>query len=499
MILKELLATHVAVKEIVGCEDIAVKSLCYDSRAVERGGCFFAIVGTLSDGHDYIASAVERGAVAVVCERLPAECTDGVTYVVVESAQRAMSEMAACYYGHPSCELKLVGVTGTNGKTTTATLLADLFESLGYATGLISTVVYRVAGESYDSTHTTPDAIRLNAMLRQMVDSGCDYCFMEVSSHSVVQDRIHGLYFEGGVFTNLTHDHLDYHGTFAEYLRAKKRFFDGLGRDSFALINVDDRNGEVMVQNCAARVLRYSLRSGADFRAKVLEMHFDGMLMDLYDWQRGSCELWVRLLGRFNAYNLLTVYGVARALGVEGEEILAPLSALGCVSGRFEHIEAPEGRTVIIDYAHTPDALQKVLESISEIANGGGGAKARGVVVVCGCGGDRDREKRPKMGRIAYDGASTVIFTSDNPRGESPEAIIADMVAELPSGGGGAKRWLKVVDRGEAIRMAVVMSQPGDVILIAGKGHEKYQLVGGVRHEFDDHAHAAEAIKQYLS
>ncbi len=498
MNIKELISATEVVQVVGDLASCEVQSLSYDSRSVERGGCFFAVVGTLSDGHDYISKAIERGAVAVVCERLTTpEPKEGICYIVVESAQRAMGDMAASFYGDPSRELKLVGVTGTNGKTTTATLLADLFEGLGYAVGLISTVVYRVGGERIASTHTTPDAIRLQAMLRRMVDCGCEYCFMEVSSHSVVQERIRGLRFAGAVFTNLTHDHLDYHGTFAEYLRAKKQLFDGLERGAFALVNIDDRNGVVMTQNTKAKVLHYSLRSGADFRAKVLEMHFDGMLLDMYDSQSGSCEVWVRLLGRFNAYNLVTVYGVARALGLDRETILTQLSVLGGVDGRFEHLSAAGGRTIIIDYAHTPDALQKVLESIAEIANSGGRAK-REIITVCGCGGDRDQQKRPEMGRIAYEGSSTVIFTSDNPRGEDPEAIIEQMVVGVKASVADGRRWLKVTDRAEAIRMAVALSSEGSVILIAGKGHERYQIVGSERHDFDDHEHAQEAIKQYL-
>ncbi len=484
---------------IAGNQSVDITSLCYDSRSVERGACFFAVVGTLTDGHDYIDMAVERGAVAVVCERMPQRLSDGVCYVVVDSAQQAMGDMASRFYGNPSCELKLVGITGTNGKTTTATLLADLFEALGYSVGLISTVVYRVGNECIDSTHTTPDTIRLNMMLRRMVDQGCSYCFMEVSSHSIVQDRIRGLHFAGAVFTNLTHDHLDYHVTFAEYLKAKKMLFDRLEKGAFALVNIDDRNGDVMVQNCSAEVSRYSLRSFADFRAKILEIHFDGMLLNISDLQLGgSSELWVRLLGRFNAYNLLAVYGVARLLGLSDGEVTQPLSALGSVDGRFEQIVAPGGRTIIIDFAHTPDALQKVLESISEIANGAGGASRRGVITVCGCGGDRDAQKRPQMGRIAYEGSTTAIFTSDNPRGEDPDAIIAQMVEGVGVALSAERRWLKITDRGEAIRMAIALSQPGDVVLVAGKGHEKYQIIKGVKHHFDDHEEVELAVKQYL-
>ncbi len=478
--------------EVLQSFDGEVVALAYDSRVVGGGCCFFAIAGTVCDGNDFIGTAVEKGAVAIVCERAPemSDMVSGVTYVKVDSAQMAMAAVAKEFYGNPSAELKLVGVTGTNGKTTTATMLADLFEALGYKTGLISTVTYRIAGEHYNSTHTTPDTLRLNGLLREMVEAGCDYCFMEVSSHSVVQDRIAGLEFAGAVFTNLTHDHLDYHGTFAEYLKAKMGLFDGLSKGAFALVNVDDKNGDVMVQNCAAKVARYSLRSMADYRAKVVEMHFDGMMLQL----QGE-ELWVRILGRFNAYNLLAAYGVAEQFGIAKGDILVALSQLGAVSGRFEHFSAPGDRTVIVDYAHTPDALKSVLNTIDEICAGSG----RGVVTICGCGGDRDSTKRGDMARIAYQGSSMAIFTSDNPRSEEPEAILAEMVEGVSGEPKMAnKRWLKITDRAEAIRTAIMMSSEGDVILIAGKGHETYQIIGKERVDFDDRVHARAAIEQYL-
>ncbi len=462
-----------------------ITSLTFDSRSVESGSCFFAIVGTVSDGHDYIEMAIEKGAVAVVCERMPDKICDEVSYIVVEDANIAMGEMACRFYGHPSRELKLVGITGTNGKTTTATMLADLFEELGYATGLISTVTYRIGGEEFNSTHTTPDTIRLNAMLRQMVDRGCSYCFMEVSSHSVVQNRIMGLEFAGGVFSNLTHDHLDYHGTFAEYIKAKKLFFDRLPKSAFALINIDDRNGEVMVQNCRAKVSRYSLRSMAEYRAKVMEMHFDGMLMQI-----GGEELWVQILGRFNAYNILAVYCTALLLGANKGDLLVALSRLKAVNGRFEHFAVAGGRTIIVDYAHTPDALKNVLATINEIRQGG-----QSLTTVCGCGGERDTTKRPEMARIAHEGSSMAIFTSDNPRHEDPEAILAQMIEGVQ----GLKRWIKISDRAEAIRSAVMMSKEGEIILIAGKGHEKYQIIGDTKRDFDDHEVARAAAKQYLN
>ncbi len=488
MTIKELLE-GVATREIIGDCATTITKLSYDSRDICAGSCFFAIVGTLSDGHNYIEAALSRGAVAVVCERIPAgELNSAVCYVVVDSTEQTMSEMASRFWGDPSSEIELVAVTGTNGKTTTATLLADLFEELGYATGLISTVTYRFGGEEVASTHTTPDTLRLNAMLRQMVDAGCSYCFMEVSSHSVVQRRIAGLRFAGAVFTNLTHDHLDYHKTFMEYLKAKKGLFDALPKDAFALVNLDDRNGEVMVQNCAARVVSYSLQRMADLRAKVIEMHFDGMLLSI-----DGEQLWVQLLGRFNAYNLLAIYGVARELGIARDEALVAMSRLSSVSGRFEHFNTAGGRTVIVDYAHTPDALSSVLATIDEIGGGG-----RNITTVCGCGGERDKTKRPEMARIAYEGSTTAIFTSDNPRGEDPEQILSEMVAGVAGVGSATKRWLKIGDRAEAIRTAVMLSGEGDVILIAGKGHETYQIIGNERLHFDDREVARDAIKQYL-
>ena len=458
--------------EIVGDTSVEVAALNYDSRRVAAGDCFFAVVGVQSDGHNYIAQAIERGARAVVCERLPEEAIDGVCYVQVADTNAAMADMAAAFYGHPSRELKLVGVTGTNGKTTTATLLYDLFRMLGYRAGLISTVVYRVGDRQIESTHTTPDAIRLNTMLREMVDEGCDYCFMECSSHAIVQDRIRGLQFAGGMFTNLTHDHLDYHKTFAEYLRAKKLFFDNLPKGAFALTNIDDRNGRVMVQNTRASVRTLSLRSMADFRCKVIEMLLDGMLLRL-----DGEEVWVKFIGRFNAYNLLTIYAAALMLGQRKEEVLTAISSLQSVSGRFEYIRAEDGTTAVVDYAHTPDALENVITTIEEIRR-----PDQNLIVLCGCGGDRDKTKRPEMAAIAVKYATTAIFTSDNPRSEDPEQILRDMVEGLPS----SARYLKIADREDAIRTAAMLARPGDIILLAGKGHETYQIIGTEKIHFDD-------------
>ena len=477
--LSELLSAT-AVVQFVTAADPQIGALEYDSRKVKAGDCFFAVCGTQSDGHNYIASAIESGAVAVVCQELPQQLNEGVSYIVVEDSNKAMADMAAAFYDYPSEELELVGVTGTNGKTTVATLLCDLFQLLGHKAGLISTVVYRVGEREIASTHTTPDAIRLNAMLREMVDEGCDYCFMEVSSHSVVQERIRGLKFAGGIFTNLTHDHLDYHGTFAEYIKAKRLFFDSLPKQSFALTNIDDRNGEVMVQNAVAKVSRYSLRSMADFRCKVLEMLFDGMLLDVCDR-----EVWVQLLGRFNAYNLLAVYGTATLLGKSSDEVLQAMSALKKVNGRFEPMRSESGITAIVDYAHTPDALENVIATINDIRREG-----QKLIVVCGCGGDRDATKRPEMGRIASREADIAIFTSDNPRTENPEVILDQMEAGKWEG----SRTLRISDRAQAIHTAVMLAAAGDIILVAGKGHETYQIIGTEKRHFDDREVLAEAF-----
>ena len=478
--IKELIRALDAV-QVVGDTSVGVSGLNYDSRKVAVGDCFFAVVGVQSDGHNYIPQAVERGACVVVCERLPESFAEGVCYVQVADTNAAMADMAAAYYDNPSRELKLVGVTGTNGKTTTATLLYELFGLLGYRAGLISTVVYRVGSREIESTHTTPDAIRLNAMLREMVDEGCEYCFMECSSHAIVQDRIRGLRFVGGMFTNLTHDHLDYHKTFAEYLRAKKLFFDRLPKGAFALTNIDDRNGRVIVQNTQATVRTLSLRSMADFRCKLVEMLMDGMLLRL-----DGEEVWVKFIGRFNAYNLLTIYAAALMLGQSKEEVLTAISTLQSVSGRFEYIRAEDGTTAVVDYAHTPDALENVITTIEEIRR-----PDQNLIVLCGCGGDRDKTKRPEMAAIAVKYATTSIFTSDNPRTEDPEQILRDMVEGLPMDA----RYLKIADRGEAVRTAAMLARPGDIILLAGKGHETYQVIGTEKIHFDDR----EEIQKYFA
>ncbi len=463
-------------------DDSQITGLTFDSRTVSEGNCFFAVRGTQSDGHDYIERAVEAGARAVVCERLPEKQSEGVSYIVVEDTSAAMADMAAAYYDNPSHELHLVGVTGTNGKTTIATLLYDLYRKMGYRAGLISTVVYRIDTREVASTHTTPDAIRLNAMLREMVDCGCDYCFMEVSSHSLVQNRVRGLKFRGAMFTNLTHDHLDYHGTYAEYIRAKKLLFDRLPREAFALVNVDDRNGDVMVQNCRAHVARYSLRQVATYHAKVLEMLFDGMLLRI-----GQQEVWVSFLGRFNAYNLLCVFGAAMEMGADEGEVLQALSSLHSVSGRFEPLRSTGGVTAIVDYAHTPDALENVITTINDIRQAG-----QRLFVVCGCGGDRDPSKREAMGRIASREADVAILTSDNPRTEDPERILDQIMQGVETGA----QALRIADRRQAIRTAVMMATKGDIILVAGKGHEDYQIIGHEKIHFSDKEEVRKAFEE---
>lgn len=482
--MKELsfLTEHTQVKEILGNKEVNIKRLNFDSRTVEEGDCFFAIRGEVCDGHRFIASAIEKGAAAIVCEEAPQEMTDKVTYIVVEDSHGAMADMASAFYDFPSCKLKLVGITGTNGKTTTATLLYDMVRQMGYNAGLISTVVYKINEREIVSTHTTPDPIRLNAMMREMVEEGCEYCFMECSSHAIVQERIRGLKFAGGLFSNITHDHLDYHKTFAEYIRAKKLFFDHLPEKAFSVVNIDDKNGRVMVQNTRSKVRTLSLRTMADYRAKIIEMHLDGMLLRINDR-----EVWVGLVGRFNAYNLLTVYAAAIELGFDQEEVLRALSMMHSVRGRFETVRSSTGVTAVIDYAHTPDALENVILTIEEFRK-----ENQRLIVVCGCGGNRDKTKRPKMAQIAVKYASTAIFTSDNPRHEDPEAILDDMTAPLTA----AERYLRIANRHEAIRTAVLLAQPNDIILLAGKGHEDYQIIGDEKIHFDDREEICQQFNQ---
>ena len=480
MILSELL-NGVTYNSISGSAERSVAALTYDSRSVSEGACFFAVAGTVVDGHNFIGKAIEGGATSVVCQYVPEEVSGAdCTFVVVEDTNLAMGTIASNFYGNPSHELKVVGVTGTNGKTTIATLLYDLMHSMGYKAGLISTVVYKVGAREIVSTHTTPDAIRLNAMMREMVDEGCEYCFMECSSHAIVQHRIEGLRFVGGLFTNITHEHLDYHKTFAEYIRAKKSFFDALPKSAFALVNCDDRNGEVMLQNTKASRYTLSLQKMADFRAKVVEMMAEGMELRI-----DNKEVWVQFLGRFNAYNLLTVYGAAVLLGFDKDVVLEHLSMLRPVSGRFETVIAKDGTTAVVDFAHTPDALENIINTIDELRQSG-----QRLIVVCGCGGDRDKTKRPVMGGMAAKMADVAIFTSDNPRTENPEDILREMEEGVESG----DKYLKITDRHEAIKTAVMLAEPRDIILLAGKGHEDYQIIGTEKHHFND----KEVIKEWF-
>ncbi len=473
MLLKELLL-DIKVLASVGNQELEISGIEFDSRKVAPGYLFVGTRGTAVDGHDFIAAAIEKGAVAVVCEQMPEQTVDEVTYVQVANSADALGFLAAAWYGYPSSKLTLVGVTGTNGKTTIATLLYQLFRELGNKTGLLSTVCNYVDDLEVEATHTTPDALSLNALLHQMVEAGCTYAFMEVSSHSVEQGRIAGLKFDGGIFTNLTRDHIDYHLTFENYLKAKKKFFDQLPEDSFALTNADDKNGMVMLQNTKAKKYTYSLRGLADFKTKILEHSFEGMLLDMNDK-----EVNVSFIGKFNASNLSAVYGAAVLLGADEMETLRIISSLKSVSGRFETLHAPSGFTAIVDYAHTPDALNNVISTINQILQGSGR-----LITVVGCGGNRDKGKRPMMAREAVDGSWKAILTSDNPRFEDPQEILKDMTDGLDAVQ--RTKALTIVDRREAIKTACALAQPGDVVLIAGKGHENYQIIQGVKYHFDD-------------
>ena len=473
MRLNELLK-NVETLSIVGDVNVEITGVNIDSRRIEKGHLFVAIPGTVTDGHKFIPKAIELGAAAVLCEIIPEEQTAGITYIKVASTEDAVGKVATLFYGDPSRKLKLVGVTGTNGKTTIATLLYNMFRKFGHKCGLLSTVCNYIEGEAIPADHTTPDPIELNRLLAQMVDAGCEYAFMECSSHAIAQKRIGGLKFAGGLFTNLTRDHLDYHKTFENYRDAKKAFFDGLDKDAFAITNADDKNGMIMVQNCKAQVKTYSTRTMADFKAKIIECHFEGMYLDI-----NGKEVGVQFIGKFNVSNLLAVYGAAVMLGKKPEDILLILSTLKSVNGRLEPIHSPEGYTAIVDYAHTPDALENVLNAIHEVLNGNGK-----VITVCGAGGNRDKGKRPIMAQEAVKQSDKVIITSDNPRFEEPQDIINDMLAGLDQKQ--MKKVLSIVDRREAIRTACMLAEKGDVILIAGKGHEDYQEIKGVKHHFDD-------------
>ena len=459
---------------IVGDNTVEITGVNIDSRRIQPGHLFVAIKGTQVDGHSFIQKAIDLGAAAILCEDMPEARAEGVTYVQVASTEDAVGPVATLFYGDPTSRLKLVGVTGTNGKTTIATLLYNMFRKMGHKCGLLSTVCNYIEDEAIPTSHTTPDPIELNALLKRMVDAGCEYAFMECSSHAIAQKRIGGLKFTGGLFTNLTRDHLDYHKTFENYRDAKKAFFDSLPKSAFAITNADDKNGMFMVQNTKATVKPYSTRSMADFKARILECHFEGMYLEV-----DGHEVGVQFIGKFNVSNLLAVYGAAVMLGKQPEDILLVMSTLKSVSGRLEPIHSPEGYTAIVDYAHTPDALENVLKAIHEVLNGKGK-----VITVCGAGGNRDKGKRPIMAQEAVRQSDRVIITSDNPRFEEPQDIINDMLAGLNSQQ--MKKVVSIVDRKEAIRTACMLAQKGDVILIAGKGHEDYQEIKGVKHHFDD-------------
>lgn len=474
MRLNDLLREIQYTRLVLPKDEVEVNSVNIDSRLVQDGGMFIAIKGTQADGHAYIPAAEEKGATAIVCENIPEKQSPNVAYIVVADAQAVAGKIATTFYGNPSQKLRLVGVTGTNGKTTIATLLYELFKEMGHKCGLLSTVCNYIDGEAYPSTHTTPDAISLNKLLSQMVDAGCEYAFMEVSSHALAQERVGGLEFAGGIFTNLTRDHMDFHETMENYLKAKKSFFDNLPRNAFAITNLDDKNGPVMVQNCRGDVKSYSTRTMGNYKARLVETHLDGMILEF-----NNREFSTLLTGRFNISNLLAIYGAAVELGKDPEEVLRVMSTLRPVSGRFETLHSPDGVSAIVDYAHTPDALKNVLGTINEVLRGRGN-----VITVVGAGGNRDKGKRPIMAVEAVKGSNRVILTSDNPRFEEPQDIINDMLAGLNDEQ--RKNVISIVDRKEAIRTACALAQKGDVILVAGKGHEDYQDVKGVKHHFDD-------------
>ena len=473
MILSELLH-NVQIIETIGSTDLEISAVEFDSRKIQSDSLFVALSGTQVDGHDFISKSIDSGAIAIVCEKKPAELNPEVTYVVVENSSIALGIIASNLYGNPTEKLKLIGITGTNGKTTTATLTYHLLEALGYPTILVSTIRILIHGKEIPSSHTTPDILTLNKIFSEAVESGCEFAVMEVSSHGIHQNRIAGLHFQLGVFTNITHDHLDYHQTFAEYIKAKKQFFDQLPKSSMALTNIDDKNGIVMLQNSPAKRYSYALKTDADFKAKILENQFEGMLL-LLDGK----EFWTPLIGQFNAYNLLAVYSIARLFNFEQEEILTQLSTLKNVDGRFQSFISEGGIVAIVDYAHTPDALENVLNTIQNIRT-----RNEKLITVVGCGGDRDKTKRPEMAKIASSESDLAIFTSDNPRSEDPEVILEEMEAGVEPQN--YKKTLKITDRKEAIKTALKMAEKNDIFLIAGKGHETYQEIKGVKHHFDD-------------
>ena len=472
-----------AFTELQGSADVEIGSIVFDSRKVVPHSLFVAVRGTRVDGHDYIDQAIEQGAVAVICEDLPAKVTGEVDFFMVADASKALGIISANFYDNPSSKLKLVGVTGTNGKTTIATLLYKLFRDLGYKCGLLSTVENQVNGQVVEATHTTPDPVVLNMLLNDMVAQGCDYCFMEVSSHAIAQHRIEGLYFTGSIFSNLTHDHLDYHKTFESYLKAKKAFFDGLSKSAFALTNADDKNGSVMLQNTAAHKKTYGLKNMADYKAKVVENHFSGLLLNI-----DNEEVWFKLVGTFNAYNLMAVYAAAMLLEQDKAKVLTSLSKLSGAVGRFDYVVSSNNIIGIVDYAHTPDAVQNILSTVHDVRKG-----KEKVITVIGCGGDRDKTKRPVMAKVACEWSDKVILTSDNPRSEDPAQIIKEMEKGVDPAF--KRNTLSIVDRREAIKTACHLASPGDIIVIAGKGHEKYQEINGVRTHFDDKEELMEIFK----
>ncbi|MFE3870057.1 UDP-N-acetylmuramoyl-L-alanyl-D-glutamate--2,6-diaminopimelate ligase [Flavobacterium sp. ZS1P70] len=482
-VLKDILY-KVAIEAVKGSTDITIDKMDFDSRKIEKNDVFIAIRGSISDGHDFIEKAIQQGAVAIVCDTFPETTTKGITYVQVKDTNSALAFMAANYFGDPSEKMKLVGITGTNGKTTIASLLYQLFKKAGFKVGLLSTVKILVDEKEYKATHTTPDSITINHYLKEMAESGVEYCFMEVSSHGIHQKRTEALHFVGGIFTNLSHDHLDYHPTFAEYRDVKKSFFDNLPKSAFALVNIDDKNGPVMLQNTAAKKLTYALKSYADYKAQILENQLSGLLLKI-----NGNEVWVKLIGTFNAYNLLAIYGTAVQLGMESLEVLRLLSDLESVSGRFQFIVSASNITAIVDYAHTPDALENVLKTINNIRT-----KNEQLITVVGCGGNRDKTKRPIMAGIASELSDKAILTSDNPRNEDPEVIITEM--EQGVAPQNYKKTLTITDRKQAIKTACQLAQPNDIILIAGKGHETYQEINGVRHDFDDMKIVKELLEQ---
>ncbi|WOD44370.1 UDP-N-acetylmuramoyl-L-alanyl-D-glutamate--2,6-diaminopimelate ligase [Hwangdonia lutea] len=483
IVLKDILY-KVTINAVVGSTSVSINNIHFDSRNIKKSDLFVAIKGNIVDGHKFIEVAIKNGAIAIVCETLPDILVDGVTYVEVDNSKSALAFMASNFYDAPSENLKLVGVTGTNGKTTVASLLYQLFKKAGYKVGLLSTVKILIDNKAYKATHTTPDSLTINRCLKEMNDAGVEFCFMEVSSHGIHQNRIEGLYFEGGIFTNLSHDHLDYHNTFAEYRDVKKVFFDSLSSKAFALVNTDDKNGLVMLQNTKAKKYTYALKGYADYKAQILENQFSGLLLKVND-----SEVWTRLIGNFNAYNVLAIYATAELLGLEKVEILRLISELESVSGRFQYIISDEKITAIVDYAHTPDALKNVLETINSIRT-----KNEALITVVGCGGDRDKTKRPKMGYIASALSTKVVFTSDNPRSEKPEAILEDIEKGVEPQN--FKKTVTITDRKQAIKTACQMAQPNDIILIAGKGHETYQEIKGERFDFDDYKIVQEFLKQ---